>query len=354
MTHVELFAGIGGISIAAEWAGFRTIAQVEIDPWRRRVLEKRFPGVRRWSDIRDFPGEWDPGAITLISGGFPCPPYSQAGKRLGKNDPRHLWPQMARVIRELKSTWVVAENVAGAVALVLDDAITDLEEAGYSVWPIVFPALALGAWHERQRLFIVAHLDSSRRKRAGIWEPRSRENAELVSDGTSRDPADSDKTGREYTGNRGKQVGVSRSSITAESVCNGAQRSVADSAGERCKGQQISARSREEGERKIDVERADADSVETGSALPVERNSEAKTAWQSEPCHGDWWETERGLVRVVHGLPRWLDKHRRRRVAALGDSCVPAQVYPILQAIAEVENGSENNYLQTMWQDSPP
>ena len=338
MTHVELFAGIGGIGIAAEWAGFETIAQVEIDPWRSRVLEKRFPGIRRWSDIHDFPGEWDPGPITLISGGFPCPPYSQAGKRLGKNDPRHLWPQMARVIRELKPSWVVAENVAGAVALVLDDEITDLEEAGYSAWPIVLPALAVGAWHERQRLFVVAHLDGS-----GRGSPR----------------------------NRRKSIGVSRSSITAKPIRDGTQRDISDVEIERCQRRQVSARSREERERKIDVERADANSDEkhgnasghgageicgnrsqttdvpggeavayaslSRSAVPFQRDTEAEAWWRTEPCHDEWWKTERGLVRVVHGLPRWLDRHRRRRVAALGDSCVPAQIYPILQAIAEVE-----------------
>lgn len=337
MNHVSLFTGVGGIDLAAEWAGFTTIAQVERDPWRRRVLKKHWPAVHRIKEIQDFPDR-DYEAIILISGGFPCPPYSQAGKRRGKEDPHHLWPQMARVIRELKPTWVVAENVAGAVSLVLDDAITDLEKAGYSVRPVVLPALALKAWHERQRLFIVAHLNG---------------------------------VGRECAGNGRQSIGVSRSSIETESVCHGPQRAVADSASQRCKGKQISARSRPEGERKTDVVRdnadsdkkhgdagghgtgsifrdrsetsnisrskADANSAEEGSTMSVQCDSETTARWRAEPGAGEWWQTERGLVRVVHGLSRGLDRHRRRRVSALGDSCVPTQVYPILRAIANIE-----------------
>ncbi len=307
MNHVSLFTGIGGIDLAAEWAGFTTIAQVEKDPWRRRVLEKRFPEIQRWSGIDDFPGEWNPGAIVLVSGGFPCPPYSQAGKRRGTDDPRHLWPEMARVIRELQPTWVVAENVAGAVSLVLDDAITDLEEAGYSVGPVVLPAIAVKAWHERQRLFIVAHVNG---------------------------------VGRDHERNGGQSIGASRSSIETEPVCHGPQRGVPDSdkkhgdAGGHGAGPILRDRSET-----ADIPRgkAYADFTEEGSTVSVQRDSETEAGWRTEPGAGEWWEAERGLVRVVHGLPRGLDRHRRRRVSALGDSCVPAQIYPIFQAIADIE-----------------
>ena len=304
MRHVSLFTGIGGIDLAAEWAGFTTIAQVECDPYCLAVLAKHWPDVPRCDDIRRFPDR-DYGAVTLVSGGFPCQPFSCAGKRRGQEDHRNLWPEMARVIRQLKPAWVCAENTAGAVHLVLDRALADLEEAGYSATALVLPALAVGAWHERQRLFILAHL--SKQRRPGKGDRRQQILADFPRE--------------------------------AQPICPGSDGGVAqsasDSEGWRREGREVSARSRPEGERAADVMRDSADAPEAGSALLQLCPAEAESAWRNEPRAREWWETERGLVRVVYGLPRWLDRHRRRRVAALGNSCIPVQVYPILQAIAD-------------------
>ena len=155
VTHVSLFTGIGGIDIAAEQAGFRTVAQVERDPYCLKILEKHWPGVHRVSEIRDFPDQ-DYGAVTLVSGGFPCQPFSAAGKRRGAEDDRYLWPQMLRVVQELRPTWVLGENVTGFVGMGLDDALADLEGAGYSCRAFLLPACSVGALHQRERVFIVA------------------------------------------------------------------------------------------------------------------------------------------------------------------------------------------------------
>lgn len=161
MKHGSLFSGVGGFDLAATWAGWENVFQVEIDPWCQKILQKHFPDVQRFSDIRDFDGTDWRGSIDVISGGFPCQPYSSAGKRLGKEDERHLWPEMLRVIREASPRWVVGENVRGLVnwsgGLVFDEVCANLEAAGYEVQPFVLPAASVGAPHQRQRVWFVAH-----------------------------------------------------------------------------------------------------------------------------------------------------------------------------------------------------
>lgn len=166
MNHLSLFSGIGGLDLAAEWAGFTTIGFVERDKFCQQVLRKHWPNVPIINNIQEVSktrlkkeGIAD---IKLISGGFPCPPVSHAGKRLGEVDNRYLWPEMLRVIREVKPAYVVAENVYGLVThkggLILKNIYTDLETEGYEVAPpVVFPAAAVGAFHRRDRVWICAY-----------------------------------------------------------------------------------------------------------------------------------------------------------------------------------------------------
>ena len=156
MTHLSLFSGIGGIDLAAEWAGFRTVAFVEKDPFCQKVLAKHWPEVPIHDDITKFDGAAFRG-VFLVSGGFPCQPFSHAGKRRGKEDDRHLWPEMLRVVEEARPTWVLGENVAGFVGMALDLCLSDLDRAGYETEAAVLPALAVGAPHRRERCFVLAH-----------------------------------------------------------------------------------------------------------------------------------------------------------------------------------------------------
>lgn len=158
---LDLFSGIGGFSLAAHWAGFQTVAFCEVDPFCQKVLAKNFPGVPIYDDVRTLTRERMEGdgigAIDIICGGYPCQPFSLAGKRGGAEDDRHLWPEMFRLVQEWRPTWVIGENVAGHISLGLDQVLFDLESIGYSSRPLVIPACAVDAPHRRDRVWIVAH-----------------------------------------------------------------------------------------------------------------------------------------------------------------------------------------------------
>jgi len=176
LTHIALFNGIGGFQLAADWAGFINVAHVEINSWCNERVKQHFPKSICHTDIKQFNGFEYANKIDIISGGFPCQPYSAAGKRLGKEDERHLWPEMLRTIREIAPRYVVGENVYGLVnwngGMVFDEVQADLEAEGYEILPVILPACAIGAPHRRERVWFVAYSDKcttgSSRKSGGI------------------------------------------------------------------------------------------------------------------------------------------------------------------------------------------
>ena len=156
MNALSLFSGIGGLDIAAEWAGFKTVAFCERDEFCKSVLAARWPNVRIFDDVRTIDTAELP-RIDVVFGGYPCQPFSQAGRKRAEADERHLWPAMRRIVQELRPTWVVGENVKGHITRGLDGVIDDLEEDGYAWRAFSLPALAVAAPHFRERVFVVAH-----------------------------------------------------------------------------------------------------------------------------------------------------------------------------------------------------
>lgn len=156
MRVLDLFSGIGGFSLGLERAGFETVAFCEINRFCQEVLKKHWPEVPIFNDVRTLPDEFK-GTVDVITGGYPCQPFSTAGKRKAEEDSRHLWPAMFACIKKFKPAWVIAENVAGHITLGLDRVLVDLESEAYTCETFIIPACAIGAPHRRDRLWIIAY-----------------------------------------------------------------------------------------------------------------------------------------------------------------------------------------------------
>lgn len=327
MNHLSLFTGIGGIDLAAEWAGFTTVGQVEINDYATKVLEKHWPNVPRWRDIRDVTAEsfervTGLRTVDLVSGGFPCQPFSVAGKRRGKEDDRYLWPEMFRVIRELKPTWIVGENVAGFVNMGLDEAISNLENEGYEVQTFIIPACAVEAWHERKRCFIVAYS-----KHAGRNET---ENIGMDT-GTQQE----EQAGEKLLCNEFEGIG----SVWETTNNDGGRNDIFQNAG--C---ELSQGSIQSGEIPDEIGKRNANIIERPSEMVSDTNQQRLQGHRGlQECTNKWiawtgskpiegiWKLEPDVGRVATRIPARVDRLKR-----LGNAVVPQQVLQVLQAIMEV------------------
>ena len=164
LTHASLFSGIGGFDLAAEWAGWENIFHCEWNPFGQKVLAHYFPNSKSYNDITKTNFSIHAGTVDVLTGGFPCQPYSSAGKRLGKDDERHLFPHMLRCIKEVKPRWIIGENVRGLVSwnggLVFNEVYDDLEREGYEVQSFLIPACSKNAPHRRDRIWFIAYSKS--------------------------------------------------------------------------------------------------------------------------------------------------------------------------------------------------
>lgn len=167
MRHGSLFSGIGGFDLAAEWMGWENVFQCEKDRFCQRILRFYWPNSKLYENVRQFDATIYRGTVDVISGGFPCQPFSIAGRRKGTEDDRFLWPEMSRIIREVRPRWIVGENVLGLLnwrrGLVFEQVLAELEVEGYTVWPYILPAAGAGAPHRRDRVWIIAHAGGHRR-----------------------------------------------------------------------------------------------------------------------------------------------------------------------------------------------
>jgi DNA (cytosine-5)-methyltransferase 1 len=180
MKHGSLFSGIGGFDLAAEWMGWENVFHCEISEFPRKILKYHFPKSICYEDIKKTDFTKHRGEIDIISGGFPCQPYSNAGKRKGKDDDRHLWPEMLRVIREIQPRFVVGENVVGLLTwnngMVFHEIITDLENEGYETQAFIIPACATNAPHRRDRVWFVAYSNNTRTNERMQFDGKREEN----------------------------------------------------------------------------------------------------------------------------------------------------------------------------------
>ena len=307
LTHLSLFSGIGGLDLAAEMAGMMTVGQCEWADYPTKVLEKHWPDVPRWRDIRTLTGKsfyekTGMRTVDVVSGGFPCQPFSCAGKRRGAEDDRYLWPEMLRVIRELRPRWVVGENVAGIINMALDTVLADLEGEGYATGTVVLPAGGVDAPHRRYRVAIEAHATGE----FGHWPEHG------TSQAGRRGPAD----GGCIVPHANNETPLWWKSCTGEAQGYGG--SWTDYGG----------RAQEHGSGERRATQPGLGGVADGLSAWLDAGMSAPGYWLPDPAE------QGGVPRVASGIER-----RTERLRCLGNAVVPQQFYPIFQAIADIERG---------------
>lgn len=315
MNHGSLFSGIGGFDLAAEWMGWNNMFHCEINPFCQQVLKHYWPNAECYDDIKktDFT-KWR-GTIDIISGGFPCQPYSHAGLRKGKDDDRHLWPEMLRAIREIEPSYIVGENVRGLISwnegMVFDEVQTDLELAGYEVAAVVIPAAGVNAPHGRDRVWFVAYSEhNAKTKNGGTIGGTKREirgnNTGDVFGGfcDDGDVADTERIGL--------HIGADTRKIRGNETTVG---------GERC-----------ESANAFETNGTESNVADTNGIGLWARNWE-NFPTQSPICGGD-----DGLPTQLDGItfPKW----RNESIKGYGNAVVPQVVYQIFQCLMNLESKS--------------
>ena len=360
LRYGSLFSGIGGIDLGMDMAGFECAWQVEIDEKCRQVLKQHWPGVPKYGDIYEVKGsKVEP--VDILCGGFPCQPVSVAGKRGGVDDERWLWDEFYRLICELRPRWIVAENVTGLLSAnsgrAFAGVLRDLAEGGYdAVWD-VYPAGGpggVGAPHRRERVFIVAHTDSSKqtkesgdvREVSGVSEEVGEDISTVVSGGGSKDVANTkskrhrrrtgkkrritkrelqqekqrrSKVGSEVKGRSGSHGDVANTSDNGRKASNGRG------------GKQVRGKGSTSKTSRKSVSKYVAD---TNSERRCGRNAkrqDAKDVRQPPRCQIDGqWDVEPNVGRVANGVPNRVD-----RLRALGNGVVPQVAYKVARMIYE-------------------
>jgi DNA (cytosine-5)-methyltransferase 1 len=298
MRHGSLFSGIGGFDLASEWMGWENVFHCEWNKFGQKVLKYYWPKAITYNDITKTDFSIHRGSIDIITGGFPCQPYSMAGKRLGKEDERHLWPEMLRSIREIQPTWVVGENVLGLVnwngGLVFEEVQADLEAQGYEVQPYVLPAASVNAPHRRDRIWFVAYARKFRLEQC----------------------QDSRKMGA-----RQNELQEKGNKPTLQSETNGQIRNASDPISSKLQGSKFNG------------------------SLESKRSFQRKSGQFSRPIFSKWekFPTKPPICDGNDGIYSRLDsitfsKWRNESIKAGGNAIVPQVVYQIFKAIQQYNN----------------
>jgi len=373
MRKLSLFSGIGGIDLAAHWAGMETVAFCEREAFPQKVLKKHWPAVPIYDDVCTLTAERlredgiigeNGRTIDLISAGYPCQPFSVAGQRKGQEDDRHLWPEVKRLLEEIRPRWFVGENVAGHITLGLDDVLVDLESIGYTTQAFVIPAVAVGAPHRRDRVLVVGHTEH-----VGIHGSEIR--------GGTNQTIDNDQEG---TAEACQSERASRSS-SDETVVNTSSTGLSNGGqpGWHPGTTEIGARLVTQPERsgsRIPHENAGGNLANTNSQ-GMERSSLSRSYRGNRKRSRQELAQRLGeditrraaqpeLGGMLDGISSWMDRHRwpaalgqdqydwepprvasgveQRvgRLKSLGNAVNPMQIYPLLAAIMFINNSSNN------------
>jgi len=316
LKHLDLFSGIGGFSLGLESAGLvETVAFCDFDKYCQQILKKNFPGVPIYGDVKEL--NYDKlkadgiDTIDIITGGYPCQPFSVAGRKKGEEDPRHVWPEMFRLVQELRPTWVIGENVGGHIKLGLDTVLENLESEGYSARTFSISASSIGANHKRERVWIIANLADSQR----LGRTEGTKKSEELTREESSDQSDNRSEGRIQSkpsqvmadSNTGHGKQQNQEVCSRGNASNSSSEDVADSEGSN------------RNEHEINREHGKASSQEIfGNGSSISGVSA-------------WWSVEPDVGRVAHGVPNRVD-----RLKCLGNSVVPQIPYVIGLSIKKI------------------
>ena len=341
MNHASLFSGIGGFDLAAEWMGWTNIFNCDIEEFPRKVLNYHFPNAKQYADIKKTDFTIHRGEVDILTGGFPCQPFSMAGKRLGKDDERHLWPEMYRAIREIKPKWIVGENVRGLLnwsdGLVLDEVYADLGNEGYEIESFVLPAAGINAPHKRDRVWIIASNSKSVRRSGRVNSTNSNNDKRKFKEGISNNR---NCIRSEFEGFSGISANSNNNGQTTTEVGQGM--------GERNDSNKTwKIKSIESSGRSIQETRVNSDSNGTGLQkhdIPSESGKKRFNSWGNNEARKDWidFPTQSPVCGGDDGFPGELDgitvsKWRTESIKAYGNAIVPQIAYRIFQAIEYVE-----------------
>ena len=315
---LDLFSGIGGFSLGLESTGyFETIAFVEKDKFCQQVLKKNFKDIPIESEVRDVKGERY--AADIITGGFPCQPFSVAGKRKGTDDDRYLWDETIRIVKECKPRWFIGENVEGIIniqeGMVLRQVCDDLEKEGFEVQCVVIPASGIGAWHQRKRVWIIAHSNSNR-DRIKI----------TISNGKEKEIQ---REHRKKNSTTWKFIGTDTDDVSNSSS----------------KGLQGFNNQQEPSKKKFGFTSNNYDenvwntksTRQSSSSMGPGKGKFGRTSSWGKQCESNWWQTQSSLCGVPNGLSYELDKDRTNRIKSLGTSIVPLIARELGLAIMKAE-----------------
>ena len=335
---LDLFSGIGGFSLGLESTGFfETIAFVEKDKFCQKVLKKNFNNIPIEEDIRNVKGSNY--KADVITGGFPCQPFSVAGKRKGTDDDRYLWDETIRVVRECKPRWFIGENVEGIIniqeGVVLRQVCTDLEKEGFEVQCLIIPASGIGAWHQRKRVWILAYSNNN-----GSYRQKRNETIESSNKQKNRLPIRNDKdvpnTNTRLSDRENNEIQTGRNTTT-----NGSK----DDANTNSERSQGFNNQQEPSEQKLGFTSNNHDenvwntkSTRQSSSFmgPGKREFGRTSSWGKQ-CESNWWKAQSKLCGVPNGLSYGLDKDRANRIKSLGNSIVPPIARQLGLAIMKAE-----------------
>ena len=356
LKHVDLCSGIGGFALGFEWAGLsRPVMFCDIEPWSRKILAKHWPDVPIEEDVKVLAN--DARRLVpdcdILTAGYPCQPFSLAGKQKGTEDDRHIWPHIFRIVAQKRPAWCVFENVYGHIALGLDQVLADLEAEGYTTRTFIVPACGVNAPHRRDRLWIVGHTEDNGRNRGATQPGRKGQTHQQFEQFSIR--SEPSRPSEDVAYAEGEQCNERQHEISREKAgekgirgeAGASGQDVADTESFGVQGLRPSGEQEPHTHAGKEVSMCSGEDVADTFSQRAQGGTagrqDAENAWESPRSAPEWsWDVEPNVGRVANGIPRRVD-----RLKGLGNAIVPQIAMNIALAIRETNDHALQQRLQS-------